>query len=68
MLGSVIVIGLPDLICSIQSGMTDPREHMTLLARTCGIARLTACLFGIFTPLNAVNIHISVSGKQLKLK
>ena len=30
MFGSVMVMGLPDLIWSIHRGMTLPREHMTL--------------------------------------
>ena len=28
--GSVMVIGLPVLICSMNSGITEPREHRTL--------------------------------------
>ena len=34
MCGTVIVTGLPDLICLMKSGMTDPREHMTVPYRT----------------------------------
>ena len=43
--GSVTVSGRPALICSMNSGITEPREYMTLPYRT---QETVVALFGLF--------------------
>ena len=64
MVGSVMVIGLPDLIWSIHSGITDPRLHITFpyLVQQILVFRLVRAFATMTFSIMALDVPMAFTG------